>query len=247
MSNYHPGVTSGLLSSGIKALTLPLKAARFAMLHRKYRDFTMIERPDFIANLLAVSDVRGIPGCVIECGVWRGGMSAAMAEVLGLDRQYFLFDSFEGLPPAQDIDGEEAKRYQADKSHPKYYDNCRAEQSFAEQAMKLSGAKRYQLIKGWFNQTLPEFRPPEPIAVLRIDGDWYDSVLVCLRSLARYLAPGGVVILDDYLYWEGCSKATHQFLAETQSTARIVRTYRRAWTLRGLSGNGQPQPAVKGD
>ena len=77
-------------------------------------------------------DVEGI---VVECGVWRGGAIASIAEVLGPDRHYFLFDSFEGLPPADDIDGESAAAWQADTSSPDYHDNCSAEERWAREAM----------------------------------------------------------------------------------------------------------------
>jgi O-methyltransferase len=227
-------VPSETLRLAVKASLIPAKLTRFSLLYRKYREYTQANRPGMIANLLAVSDFANVAGCVVECGVWKGGMSAAMAQVLGPDRQYFLFDSFEGLPPAQEIDGERAKRYQTDTGSPRYFDNCRTDESFAERAMKLSGAKHYRLVKGWFNQTLPSFKAPEPIAVLRIDADWYDSVLTCLRYLVPFLAPGAVVILDDYFCFEGCSKAVHQYLTETQSPARITTAYRHVCVVRDM-------------
>ncbi len=61
--------------------------------------------------MVIVDSRRHVKGCVVECGVWRGGMSAGMAEVLGPDREYFLFDRFEGLPPATGPDGVYAKTW----------------------------------------------------------------------------------------------------------------------------------------
>ena len=101
-------------------------------------------------------------------------MIAGIAEILGADREYFLFDSFEGLPPATAMDGERAKAWQKDTQSPTYYDNCRAPIEFAERAMKLSSARKYKIVKGWFDDTLPKFVPPCPIAILRLDGDWYE-------------------------------------------------------------------------
>ena len=69
-------------------------------------------------------------------------------------RVHYLFDIFEGLPPAKEIDGEAALQRQRNVSGPKYYDNCRAERSFAEQAMAMSRAKQFHLIKGWFSDTV---------------------------------------------------------------------------------------------
>jgi len=192
-----------------------------AAIYAKYRDFTMIKPATYAANLLVVEDHRNVPGCVVECGTWKGGMSAGMADLLGKQRQYFLFDSFEGLPPAElTKDGAKAVAYQANPNAIDYLDNCTAAETDAIAAMKLAGV-RYQIFKGWFKDTLPSFEPPEPIAILRLDGDWYDSTMTCLRHLVPHLAPEGIVILDDYGTWDGCSKAVHDYLSQTQSTARI--------------------------
>jgi len=179
----------------------------------------------FWRNMMVVDGYRHIGGCVVECGVWRGGMSAGMAEVLGPGREYFLFDSFEGLPPARDQDGEAAKKWQADTQDKFYYDNCRAPAGFAEQAMRKTGAPNYHLIKGWFEETLPGFVPPCPIAVLRLDGDWYESTLTVLAHLYKYLAPGALVIVDDYYAWDGCSRAVHDFLSRNELKTRIRQKY----------------------
>ena len=198
-----------------------LRALRSLRLHRKYRAFTMARAGDYWRNLLIVDGVRHVPGCVIECGVWRGGMSAGMAEVLGAARNYYLFDSFEGLPPATAEDGAAAAAWQGDVDGSGYYDNCRAPIEAAQQAMAMSGAPRHHIVKGWFERTLAGFVPPEPIAVLRLDGDWYESTLVVLEALYDHVAPGGIVIVDDYYTWDGCSRAVHDFLSRRQSAARI--------------------------
>jgi O-methyltransferase len=207
------------------ALVRSARAVKFFPLHRKYRAFTMAARKPFWRNMLIVDQTRHVQGCVIECGVWRGGMSAGMAEVLGPTREYFLFDSFEGLPPATLKDGEAARAWQQDTESPSYYDNCRASVADAEKAMALSGVPRYTIIKGWFDQTLPAFVPPSPIAILRVDGDWYDSTMIVLESLFRFVAKDGIVILDDYYAWDGCSLAVHDFLSKQQSTARIMQKH----------------------
>ena len=92
-------------------------------------------------------------------------MSAGIADMLP-GRLHYLFDSYEGLPPAKEIDGEAAKSWQNDRELPIYYDNCRAEKSFADTAMRMSAAKDFQLVQGWFCDTIPGFIPAEPIAVL---------------------------------------------------------------------------------
>jgi O-methyltransferase len=80
-------------------------------------------------------------------------------------------------------------------------------------------------VKGWFESTLPAFVPPCPIAVLRLDGDWYESTMTALESLFKHLSRDGIVILDDYYAWEGCSRAVHDFLSRHQSNARLTQKY----------------------
>ena len=81
-------------------------------LFQKYRDATMIPAGLFAANLELAEQAKAIAGVIVECGVWRGGMSAGLAEILGPERDYYLFDSFEGLPSAQEIDGPAALAWQ---------------------------------------------------------------------------------------------------------------------------------------
>lgn len=202
-----------------------LRAAAYRRLHHKYRDFTMASSRVFWRNMLIVNENRHVDGCVVECGVWRGGMSAGIAEVLGPNREYFLFDSFEGLPPVTEEDGQAAKAWQEDRESPTYYDNCRAPIEFAERAMRLAAVPKYKLVKGWFENTVPGFVPPSPIAVLRLDGDWYDSTLVVLEALYKYVAANGIIVIDDYYAWDGCSRAVHDFLSRNQLTARITQRH----------------------
>jgi hypothetical protein len=198
-----------------------ISVRRYRRIYEKFREFTMISRETYVNNLSLASMVAAVPGCVVECGVWRGGMSAGLATILGANRKYFLFDSFEGLPPAKEIDGSAALSWQLNKESPMYHDNCTAGEEFAGRAMTLSGARSFQLVKGWFDQTLPSSHLPEPIALLRLDGDWYDSTMVCLNSLFDLVAPNGLIILDDYHTWDGCSRALHDFLSQHSAVERI--------------------------
>ena len=66
--------------------------------------------------------------------------------------------------------------------------------------------------KGWFDDTLSQFPQDGRIAVLRLDGDWFDSTLVCLEALWGRVIPNGLVLIDDYYDWSGCANAVHQFL-----------------------------------
>lgn len=192
----------------------------YEWIYYRYRHFTMIPREKFITNLDICTRFAPRAGCIVECGVWRGGMSAGMADALP-GREHFLFDSFEGLPPVQAIDGPAAIAYQSNISDPKYFDNCRAERSFAERCMKMSKARKFHLRQGWFSETVRDFLAPEPIAVLRLDGDWYESTTQCLVGLYPHVVAGGLVIIDDYYTWDGCARAVHDFLSTSKSTARL--------------------------
>jgi len=188
---------------------------RGRLAQRKYAGFSMIPPDMYATNIALLRHLRAARGCVIECGVWRGGMIAGMADVLGPQREYHLLDSFEGLPPAQEIDGERAAAYQADPGSPQYFDNCRAEVEYAKRAMSMSRARTKYFHQGWVADTLPTLQiPADGIAVLRIDADWYQPTLECLEALYPQVVAGGLVILDDYGYWEGTSKAVHRYLAE---------------------------------
>ncbi len=190
-------------------------------IYKRFQNYTMIPEDLYVDNLVLAKRITNTPGCIIECGVWRGGMSAGIAEVLGAGRTYFLFDSFEGLPPAEAIDGEAALEWQRRTDDPGYHDNCTAADTFAMQAMVMAKCHDFHLVKGWFDKTVTGFKSPCPIALLRLDGDWYDSTMVCLESLFDQVVPGGIVILDDYYAWDGCSRALHDFLSRRGSKERI--------------------------
>jgi len=185
---------------------------RFRRLYRKYRKHTMIPETLYTGNLHVAARVATIQGTIVECGTWRGGMIAGIADVLGSSRHYYLCDSFQGLPPAKEIDGPEALAWQANPSGLTYHNNCTASVDEARSAMAMFPAKNYTILKGWFEETLPTF-PPGPIALLRIDADWYDSTKCILENLAMRVVPRGFIVIDDYHDWEGCTLAVNEFAA----------------------------------
>lgn len=152
-------------------------------------------------------------------------MLAGLVETIGPERLYFGFDSFEGLPPVDDRDGPTARQWQLQTDSTEYHDNCRASREDAEQALKRSGAKRFNLIQGWFDHTLPGWMAPEPIALLRLDGDWYESTMTCLTHLAPQMAADGLVLIDDYHTWDGCARAIHDWLSRHDLPLRIRQSH----------------------
>lgn len=191
---------------------------RFVNVYRKYQNYTMIFSEWYIENLKLCEKFKNIEGDVVECGVWKGGMIAGIAEILGgNDRTFYLFDSFEGLPLVKPIDGEENIKWQRDPE----CDNLRADIDYARQAMRMTTVNNYQIVKGWFDQTLHANVNNKNIAILRLDADLYESTLVCLEHLYPQVVKNGLIIIDDYYFWEGASKAVHYYLNKIDSKSRI--------------------------
>lgn len=198
-----------------------LDRRKFEKIYNKYSDVTMIPKADYVSNLEIVSRFLNVEGPIVECGTWRGGMVSGISEILGENRKYYLCDSFEGLPEPTEKDGKKAFEYSDQKDSPVYYDNCKAEIKEAQATVKRSRIKKVEFVKGWFNETLKDVKFEEEIALLRMDADWYDSTMSILDNLYSKLKPGGLIIIDDYFYWEGCTKAVHDFLAREQLADRI--------------------------
>jgi hypothetical protein len=173
-----------------------------------------------------------VPGCFVECGVWRGGSAA----IIGLANRHFgamrdlhLFDSFEGLPEPTPTDGAAAIAYSSGRASGelKSLNQCKAGQDEVQKF--LLGRLRLDRSKihfhaGWFQNTVPLAATNlGSIALLRLDGDWYESTRVCLEHLYPLVSAGGIIILDDYFAWEGCKKATDEFRAKHGILAPVKR------------------------
>jgi O-methyltransferase len=160
-----------------------------------------------------------IAGDFVECGCARGGSAALIAltqKRLGENRALWLFDTFEGLPAPtlQDPDYEIANLFTGSCSGSLK----RVEGLF--QRFQVSEA--VHLVKGLFQDTLPRAQV-QKIALLHIDGDWYESVKVCLENLYDKVVPGGVIQFDDYGYWQGARKAVDEFIAARGITRPLRR------------------------
>lgn len=174
---------------------------------------------------------QDLPGVIVECGVWKGGCSLAMLlaqrAVFGeVRRPVYLLDSFEGLPPARERDGPLAQAWQVDTTSPIYYDNCRANEDGVRQMLLDHGftTAEFVMVRGWFSDTVPHLARElgdRGIALLRLDGDWYDSTTVCLESLLPLVPESGFVLIDDYYAWDGCARAVHDYLSRHDMPYRI--------------------------
>ncbi|HKB42103.1 MAG TPA: TylF/MycF/NovP-related O-methyltransferase [Gemmataceae bacterium] len=205
----------------------------------RVRSLTMVPRESLVdlAYQVQVVLARNIPGAFVECGVWCGGASFLMADLLrqaGVrDRKVWLFDSFEGMPPPQPIDGPAALAWAQSPEKPWYSERVPFSLDKVRQnASRLGVDSHTEFVKGWFDRTLPASRAAVvPIALLRIDADWYSSVQCCLENLYDQVAEGGFVVLDDYYAYDGCAIAVHEFLARRRLPHRIES---------GTTGAGEP-------
>jgi O-methyltransferase len=172
-----------------------------------------------------VTDVirSNVPGDLIETGVWRGGACIFMRAVLkayeDTSRIVWVADSFQGLPPP------DPERYPADAG----------DRHFEEPILRVSleqvqaNFRKYGLLDdhvrflvGWFRDTLPK-APIERIAVMRLDGDLYESTMDALRALYPKLSVGGYVIIDDYGALASCRAAVDEFRQEMGISDEIKR------------------------
>jgi len=197
----------------------------FSNLFLKARDFTMTGKDAMFAlySACVYADRNAIPGAFVECGTWMGG-SAILAgltfETLGTPRRLWLYDTFEGMtaPTDADIDvhGESAAFYMdkfGDETGWCYASRDQVERNFAEAGLST---ERTHFIEGDVMETL-RCEAPDEISVLRLDTDWYESTRLELEVLYPRLAPGGVLIIDDYGYWSGSRKATDEYFANRRA------------------------------
>lgn len=163
-----------------------------------------------------------VPGDLMETGVWRGGaciMMRAVLEAYGIkDRRVWLADSFEGLPaPSPEV-------YPADEGE-KFHEFSELAVSVEEVKLNFSkyGLLNDQLVflKGWFKDTLPSAQV-DKLAVLRLDGDLYESTIIPLEALYDKVSVGGYVIVDDYHVVKGCKQAVQDFFAARQIHPELV-------------------------
>ena len=173
---------------------------------------TMIgdRRMDNIETCVRRALEGNVPGDLIETGVWRGGATIFMRGLLGAfgvrDRTVYVADSFQGVP-APDAD-----RYPADEGMPLHLwsplavsaDEVRA--NFARFGLLDD---QVEFVEGWFRDTLPRLRGHQ-WAVVRLDGDLYESTTNALDNLYDGLSPGGWLIVDDYEI-VACRRAVNDF------------------------------------
>lgn len=189
-------------------------------------NYTMSSMARLVNTLKACQYVvhNNIPGDFVECGVWRGGngiLAQKVFKLLNSKRKVWMFDTFEGMTAPTDLDVEqhtqvEAKREFLSKQTKTHNEWCYASLDDVRKNCIQSGLdlEEFRFIKGdvcqslRFNENLPA-----KISVLRLDTDWYESTKSELEILYPKLTNRGVLIIDDYGYWEGARKAVDEYFS----------------------------------
>lgn len=172
------------------------------------------KRLDNLQQCVETALAEGVPGDLIETGVWRGGCTVLMRAILkahgDATRTVWVADSFEGLPRP------DAERFPADRGDTHHeVDYLRVSEDDVRETFRRYGLLDAQVrfLKGWFRDTLPH-APIERLAVLRLDGDMYESTIDALDALYPKLSPRGFVIVDDYGAIPACRQATEDYRRE---------------------------------
>lgn len=239
----QPAAAAAAPSSPGKTITTPA-AAKQPQLPRDYdedaqatirevKPWTMTSPEKLNALILSVRHVvkHDIPGAVVECGVWRGGSMQAAARTLmeagDTSRGLYLFDTLEGMSAPTDKDRRHDGASAADllQRYPK--DSgvwAVATLDDVQSGMGRIGypEERVHYVQGMVEDTIPE-RAPEQISILRLDTDWYESTKHELNHLYPRLSSGGVLLLDDYGWWEGAKTAVDEWLEETGERLLLLR------------------------
>lgn len=177
---------------------------------------------DAVANL----EQHALDGILVEAGCALGGSAIVMATAKSRRRPFHVYDVFGMIPPPSQQDGADVhERYRVIQNGQscgidgnKYYgyeENLleKVTENFHRHGVPVQSSNVH-LIKGLFQETL---QIDQPVALAHIDGDWYESVMTCLKQIAPRLVRGGVLIIDDYHDWSGCRRAVDEYFADRRA------------------------------
>jgi len=177
-------------------------------------------RLQVLCELCLANERRHVPGVVIEAGCALGGSSILLCASKSPQRELFIYDVFEMIPPPSDKDGTDVhERYAIIKSgHSKgigggsyygYMPNLlpRVKDAFSELGYPID-ANNVSLVKGMLQDTL---NVNQPVSLAHIDVDWYEPVKTCVERIFPRLSPFGAMVIDDYQDWSGCRTAVNEF------------------------------------
>lgn len=195
---------------------------------RAVEEFTMTNPIRVHAIIQAVKYIlkNRINGALVECGIYKGGsimaMALALKELGDMSREIYLYDTFSGMstPTNADIthDGVPAqKRFSKLEISEEINSWCYSPLEEVKSNVYSTGYpdNKFHFIQGKVEDTIPE-NIPEKIALLRLDTDWYESTKHELNYLFPLLSHKGVIIIDDYGYWQGARKAVDEYILENK-------------------------------
>lgn len=206
----------------------------FLSIYKSIQPYTMvgIERCYALYQSVKYIVSANIPGDFVECGVWKGGSSMLMTltlQQLGVsNRNIWLYDTFSGMTKPGEEDGEtEKKEWEKLQTGEDQSNWCLALEDEVAANLRLIRYPDTQLhfVKGKVEETIPG-KIPDQIALLRLDTDWYASTRHELIHLYPRLQKNGVLLLDDYGYWQGSRKATDEYFQDKVLLHRIDNTGR---------------------
>ena len=232
----------GAIHAALRRLGYDLVIFNNADSERRYIDIFERVRPFTISSyerIYALVDStryvlqNNISGAFVECGVYKGGGMMAIALALMaegvIDRDLYLFDTFEGMPApeARDVDfwgtpaSKTFSRTKISDVSSTWY-NCSSEDVARAMASTGYPRERIHLVKGLAEQTIPD-RAPESIAFVRLDTDWHQSTMHELVHLFPRVSPKGVIIIDDYGHFSGAREAVHEFFGSRKMSPFLHR------------------------
>ena len=193
-------------------LSLWLRHPRRAALFVAVRPYTMLPYAR-LSHLYALADQcnrERIPGAFVQCGIYRGG-SAAVLAATALNRPVQLFDSFQGCPsPGPDDVSMHGRHGEAGEAAASMAD--------VQGLLRRLDMHRNPLVTiypGWFHDTIPSAaKEMGPLALLHLDGDWFESTKVCMEHLYPLVVSGGIVYADDMGYWLGTKRAIAEYFVD---------------------------------
>ncbi|MFJ7084927.1 TylF/MycF/NovP-related O-methyltransferase [Streptomyces griseus] len=200
---------------------------------RAVKPYSMTSPERLNAFILATRHIarHNIPGDIVECGVWRGGSMQACARTLlsvgETERDLYLFDTYEGMTPptVEDLrrDGRPAQELlDAQGKDRPIWAVASLEDVKAGFENIPYPKERVHYVRGRVEDTVPA-QAPEQISILRLDTDWYASTKHELEHLYGRLVSGGVLLIDDYGYWQGSRQAVDEFLDKTGEQLLLLR------------------------
>ena len=228
LTRSFPGAGYAEIPKNSRTLLKATRYAGYSVLQRLLRPFQLslvqVNRPsgETMMGLGALENLHwcmqqvlhdDVAGDFVETGVWRGGGTIYMRAFLAVYREerrsVWVADSFEGLPkPKNEYEADRGSRLWSSEYLAVSEDEVRKNFEFYDML-----DDRVRFLKGFFSDTMPT-APIDRVAVLRLDGDMYESTIVVLRNLYPKLSAGGFVIVDDYGMLPECNRAVEDYRVE---------------------------------